>query len=235
VNRLVLATLLGAFSVLLGACVTGDHAGSGYPPRPDIVIVRPFEVPESVVILDPSFGFSLRRGAPGVPRAERAAAVGRAAAFALADALIEDLKAAGLDAVPASSAAPVPEAKILIISGTFGEIDQGLRRSVGRVAPGAGQSRVVADARIDYELSGSTQKQLLTVHADSAEIAADKTSEPLTSIGSQLQIADANADAARVGRAIGQAIVELAHRANWVEQPGSPRVSAPSTPGALPP
>jgi hypothetical protein len=43
------------------------------------------------VTLDPSLGFSLQRGRAGVPPAERAAAVGRAAAFVLADNITQQL------------------------------------------------------------------------------------------------------------------------------------------------
>jgi hypothetical protein len=211
-NLSIIAALLGALSAL-AACATGENQASGYPPKPDVVIVRAFEVPEGVVVLDPSFGFSLRRGEPGVPREERAATVGRAAAFMLSDALIGETRAAGLDAVSASSPAPAPAVKALVVGGTFRQIDQGLRRRVGQIAPGAGQSRVVADAQIDYALPGSAPQRLLTVHADSG----DGAPTPVGSRGDLgLPVADANADAARAGRIIARAIVDLARQANWL-------------------
>ncbi len=113
-NRLNLSTiaaLFGVFSLALAACAPGQDQNSGYPPKPDVVIVHPLRAPDGVVVLDPTFGLSLQRGVPGVPREERAAAVARAAVFLLSDALIGETRAAGLDAVAASTAAPAPAAE----------------------------------------------------------------------------------------------------------------------------
>lgn len=227
VTRSVPAALLVAAVLVLTACVpTRNQAGpGGYPARPAIVIVRPFEASESVVVLDPSFGFSLQRGMPGVPRTERAAAVERAVAANLSDALTEELKAAGLDAVSVSAAASPRAANALVVSGVFRRINEGLRRRVGQVAPGAGASRIVADVQIDYTAPGSAVRQLLALHADSEEPADGDPSRSPAAAGSAdefhgLRVADVDADARRVGRTIAQSVIDLARRVNWLG-PGS--------------
>jgi len=214
VPRAVGVALAGALAFALAGCELLGLGATGVPVRPAIIIVRGFEAPEGVVVLDPSFGFSLHRGAPGVPRTERAAAVARAASFAVDDAIVQSLRAAGLDAAIASEAAPNPDA--VTVRGVFTAIDQGRRRSVGRVGPGEGASRVVADARLD----GPGGRQWLAFHADSDRIEAQEGSSPTVQVkGTRLAVADANRDGKRVGQAIGQAIIDFARRSGWL-QPG---------------
>lgn len=66
------------FLVFLFFCGLGTSAHASdapAPERPDQIIVRRFATPSHVVTLDPSLGFSLERGKPGVPRARRAASI----------------------------------------------------------------------------------------------------------------------------------------------------------------
>ena len=176
-------------------------------------MVRSFVAPARAVVLDPSFGFSLRRGQPGVPRAERAAGVSRAAAFALGDGIVQTLRAAGLDARSILPADGAPPEDAVVVGGVFDKIDQGRRRHVGRIRPGEGESRVIADARI--EAPGG--RVLLTIHADSDQIAGEGGSGDTTQVrGVRVTIADANRDAGRVGREIGRQIVDFARRSNWL-------------------
>jgi Domain of unknown function (DUF4410) len=161
-------------------------------------------------VLDPSFGFSLRRGSPGVPHAERAAAVGRAAAFALGEALTRTLRTAGLDAASTLDSTSAPPAGAVVVSGAFDRIDQGRRRRVGRVGEGAGESRVVAEARV----TAPDGRVLLAIRADSERIPGEGATTEVR--GVRVRIADANRDAGRVGRAIGRRIVDFARRSGWL-------------------
>jgi hypothetical protein len=191
----------------------GHHATEAAPATPHLVAVRAFAAPERAVVLDPSFGFSLKRGAPGVPPAERAAAVGRAAAFALGDALTRGLRAAGIGATNAPDTGAAAPESAMVVAGSFEKIDQGRRRRVGRVASGAGESDVVADAR----LIAPNGRVLLVLHVDSARLADAGTSEVR---GRSLRTADANRDAASVGREIARRIVDFARRSGWLASAG---------------
>src|SRR5258708_38777629 len=113
------------FAVALAGCVP-ERAGS--PVHPNPIIVREFTFSLGVVTLDPSFGFSLYRGASGVPPSQRAAGVARATAFSLADAITQQLVASGYDAIRADTAVPEPGARAMIVTGAFRQIDAGRRR-----------------------------------------------------------------------------------------------------------
>ena len=91
--------------VILAGCVP-QPAGS--PAHPNPIIVREFTYSLGVITLDPSFGFSLYRGGAGVPPRQRAAGVGRAAAFSLADSITEQLITSGYDAIRSDDATPEP-------------------------------------------------------------------------------------------------------------------------------
>src|SRR5438045_96875 len=62
------------------ACAEQQTAAVG---RPNAIIVREFALNQAAITLDPTFGFSLYRGTPGVPPRQRAASAGRAVAFNL--------------------------------------------------------------------------------------------------------------------------------------------------------
>ena len=57
------------FSVVtcLAAASCADQSGGLGLGRPNAIIVREFALNQAAVTLDPSFGFSLYRGTPGVP------------------------------------------------------------------------------------------------------------------------------------------------------------------------
>jgi hypothetical protein len=88
------------------ACAEEQSAGLG---RPNAIIVREFALNQAALTLDASFGFSLYRGTPGVPPRQRAASVGRAVAFNVSDAIVEQLHQAGYDAIRADGTSAEPE------------------------------------------------------------------------------------------------------------------------------
>src|SRR5947207_8057365 len=100
------------------------------PAHPNPIIVREFGFSLGVVTLDPSFGFSLNRGAPGVPTRQRAAGVARAAAFSLADAIAQQLSLLTYGPIRSDTAHLEPSARALIVTGSFRHIDEGRRRQI---------------------------------------------------------------------------------------------------------
>jgi hypothetical protein len=193
--------------VVLAGCVPQPAGGLAHP---NPIIVREFTFSPGAITLDASFGFSLYRGAPGVPPRQRAAGVGRAAAFSLADAITQQLTAMGYDAIRSNDAVPEPGARALIVQGAFRHIDEGRRRSVGAENPS-----IAIDAEIDYQVAGAAAQRVTELHLDSRQVPRDG------SVGvSARRGVDANLAATRVGAAIARTVIETARLNSW---PAAPR------------
>jgi len=190
------------FAVALAGCVP-ERAGS--PAHPNPIIVREFAASPGVVTLDPSFGFSLNRGASGVPPSQRAAGVARAAAFSLADAIAQQLVASGYDAIRSDAAAPEPGARALIVTGAFRQIDEGRRRRVGAENPS-----IAVDAEIDYQAEAAAPQRITELHLDSRRV----PQSAVVGVAARRGV-DVNLAATRVGAAIARYVGETARLNNW--------------------
>jgi hypothetical protein len=191
----------------LGACA--DKAETPAAAHPNLIIVRDFAAPLGVVTLDPSFGFSLRRGEAGVPSTQRGASVARAAVFTLADTVVEQLRAYGYDAVRSNEAGPEPGGRALVVNGAFRSINEGYRRRVG-----AEGSNVAVDAEIEFQGQGAAPRRLMAFQLDSRQVPREGTE------GVSARREPINAAVGRVGAYIARAVLELARHSNW---PGAPR------------
>lgn len=202
------AAIAALLLIVLAACVPQQEGG---PAHPDPIIIREFAFSPGVVTLDPSFGFSLYRGERGVPPRQRAAGLGRAVAFNLADAMAEHLTSLGYDVVRSDTATVEPGARAIIVSGTFRHINEGYRRRVG-----AENSSVAVDAQVDYQASaGATPQRLAAFQLDSRQVAN------LGYAGvSARRGADVKAAAARLGGAIARYVGDAARLNKW---PGARR------------
>jgi hypothetical protein len=191
-------------AMTLSACVAAPTTATG--PASDFIVVSDFVVPQGVVGLDPSFGFSLYRGQPGVPQQQRAASIGRAVAFLVTDTIVDRLRERGYDAVSAISPNPTTTARALIVSGTFRTIDEGQRRRVGDE-----HSAVIAVVDIKAEMPGAAIQpvQSFTVDSRSAPPTRAET-------GATRRETGVDADAARTGAEIARVVAEVARRNNWV-------------------
>ncbi len=185
-------------------------AQTARPAHPNPIIVREFAVSPGVVTLDPSFGFSLYRGAPGVPPSQRAAGVGRAAAFSLADAIATQLGLLGYDAIRSDTAVPEPGARALIVSGAFRHIDEGRRRHVGAENPS-----IAVDVEIDYQAAAAAPQRITELHLDSRQVAARRHRRGVGAARRRRQ-----SRRVRVGGAIARYVSETARLNNW---PGASR------------
>jgi len=185
--------------VILAGCVPPPEAGATGRPHP--IIVREFAVSPGVVTLDPSFGFSLNRGAPGVPPRQRAASVGRAAAFSLADAITTQLGNLGYDAIRSDTADAAPGGRALIVTGAFRHINEGHRRQNASVA---------VDVEIGYQTAGTAPQRLTAFHIDSRQIRREKLTRAAARHG-----ADVNSAAAGIARTIADYASDLARSNNW--------------------
>lgn len=197
------ARVVAALPFLALAACQGIGSGASS----DFVIVSDFVVPQGVVRLDPSFGFSLYRGEAGVPTQQRAASIGRAVGFLVTDTIVERLRARGYDA--ASTTNPNPSGsgyRALIVSGAFRAIDEGQRRRVGDE-----HSAVIATVEIKAELpGGGTQPvQSFTVDSRSAPGTTAASSATRRETG-------VDRDATKVGAEIARVVAEVARRNNWL-------------------
>jgi hypothetical protein len=188
------------FVLVLTACAPQPETGLLHP---NVIIVREFTAPTGVVVLDPSFGFSLNRGQAGVPPRERAGAVARGAAFELAETVTERLRELGFDVARSATEMPEPGARGLIINGVFRKIDEGYRRRVGEENANVGIA-----AQVEYRAPGTPPQVLLALSLDSRQLPA--TTASVGGGGSSV-----NNAARRVGNEIARSIADLARRNNW--------------------
>jgi hypothetical protein len=184
---------------LLGACTAPTDGGGGHP---NLIIVREFSVSSAAISLDPSFGFSLYRGSPGVPPAQRAGSVSRAAAFSVADTVVQQLAALRYDVVKSNTAGAETGGRALIVTGVFREINEGRRRQIG-----AENARVAVDVEITYQAGSAAPFRMMSFPVDSQRTTGDS--------GAGRRGATLNAAAERVGRIIAQTTSELARLNHW--------------------
>lgn len=187
--------------VILAGCVLQRAEQTGPPAHANAVIVREFAFSPGVVTLDPSFGFSLYRGAPGVPPAQRAASVGRAAAFNLADAVTQELSQLGYDVVLVEDETPVPSRRALVVGGDFHRIYEGHRHANASVEVGV---------EVDYQAAGAPPQRLISFDLDSRQLRGEATGAAAEGHG-----AGVGYEASRVGAAIGRYVADLAEANRW--------------------
>jgi hypothetical protein len=188
----------------LAGCIEGVTTIPG--PASDFIVVGDFAVPEGVVQLDRSFGFSLYRGEPGVPVQQRAASIGRAVAFLVTDTIADRLRALGYDAQSTTDPTAPTGTRALIVSGKFRQIDEGERRHPTEVG-----SVVIADVEIKAEVPGIGVRpvQSFTVDSRTAPRIAGTSAATSRETG-------VDADAARIGAVIAGIVADVAKRNNWV-------------------
>jgi len=196
--------LIAALPLLVLAACIEDVTVPG--PASDFIVISDFTAPEGVVRLDPSFGFSLYRGEPGVPAQQRAASIGRAVAFLVTDTIAERLRGLGYDAQSTVNPAPHTGMRALLVSGAFRAIDEGSRRHPSEVG-----STVIADVLINAELPGGRIQKVQSFTVDSRTAPHAGTTSAATR-----RETGVDADAARIGAQIAGVVAEVARRNNWV-------------------
>jgi hypothetical protein len=196
------------FAILICLAATACAEDSAGLARPNAIIVREFALNQAAITLDPSFGFSLHRGTPGVPPRQRAASVGRAVAFSVSDAIVEQLRQAGYDAIRSDGTSAEPGDRALIVTGAIRHIDEGQRRHIG-------SQSVAASGEIDYRTgAGGASQRLANFSLDSRQTVRERVASTLAGRN------EINGAAVRLGHAIAQSVLEVARRQNW---PGTSR------------
>jgi hypothetical protein len=202
--RVGIVRLLPALALIaLAGCVEAMTTASD---ASDFIVVGDFAVPEGAVHLDTSFGFSLYRGAAGVPPQQRAASVGRAVGFLVSDAVTERLRGLGYDAASTTNPAPAPGKRALIVTGRFRTIDEGYRRRVG-----GEHSAVIAEVQVSAQIPGRGVEPVQSFTVDS------RRAPRIAMAGAPTRReTGVDADATRVGAEIARVVADIARRNNWV-------------------
>jgi len=201
--RSFLATIAAATAFLaaaLSGCALQHPAATGNL-HPNLIVVREFAFSPGVVTLDPSLGFSLNRGEPGVPAERRAESAARAAAFSLADAITQQLTQLGYDAAHIESGGAEPGGRALIVTGAFGGIVEGHRHE---------GASVTVQAEVDYRAPNGGLQQLSSFPMDSRRVPAGGLVPAPGRLGP-----DVNYQATLVGAAIGRYVGDLARTDKW--------------------
>lgn len=203
-----LTRVFAAFTLLaLAACAQNGTSISGASKPSDFIVVSDFTVPPGVVRLDPSFGFSLYRGEPGVSPQRRAASIGRAVGFLVTDTVTDRLRGLGYDAVSTTNQNPAGSGyRALIVTGTFRTIDEGQRRH-----PLEARSAVIADVAIKAELPGGSIQPVQSFTVDSRTAPQAQANN-----GATRRETGVDADATNVGAEIARVVGEVARRNNWL-------------------
>ena len=125
-------------------------------PRPQLVIVHDFAVAPGQVALDSAVGSRLMSMMKETPESAQQLEVGQKVAGLVTRYLVQEISQAGIPAVPAAGAAPVPGATVEV-EGAFASIDEGnrLRRMV--VGFGAGASEVRTAVQV-YETTNEGRR-----------------------------------------------------------------------------
>jgi hypothetical protein len=190
------------FLIILAGCGPQYEAHTSHP---NPILIREFAFSPAIVTLDPSFGFSLSRGEQGVPRSQRAAGIGRAVAFNLADGMAEYLTGLGYDVLRSETGSVEPGMRAIIVSGTFRRIDEGRRRRVG-----AENSGVTVDVAIDYQVYGQPPQRLGAFQLDSRGLAGGG----LVGVSAR-QRGDVKIEARQLGAELGRYVADVARSQRW--------------------
>jgi hypothetical protein len=195
-------TIATLFLLVLAGCSTPPGREARLPPlHPSPIVVREFAFSPSGITLDPTLGYSLSRGTPGVAPRKRAEALGRAAAFNLAAAMSRELRQYGYDVVAGRAAVLAPGGRALVVTGDFRHINEGHRHE------GAG---VTARIVISYRRAGAAPQQLIAFTLDSRRLPREGL-VPAAGLHGE----DVNHEATRLGAAVGQYVAEVARTEHW--------------------
>lgn len=234
-KRLTVAALAASAMLTAGcasAAVTGmteaNPAGLPQSARPDVIYVHTFAANAQQVTLDNRMSHKLMAMATGSNDAAAQAQAAASARDAVANEIVRELRAQGLNAVR-SDAMPPANVNAMIIDGEFREIDEGNGRRRMLVGLGAGKSEVGAAVQVSYQPANGAAMPVRTFNAtaDSGHMPGVAETGGIgaaaghvaTAAGTGVAMHGASAatqhdtvqgDAARLGDAIAKAVAQTA-------------------------
>ena len=185
--------------LLLAGCATPRAPqAAAVPAHPDRILVDEFAFSSGIVTLDRSLGFSLHRGAQGVPPSQRADSVGRAAAFDLADTVTSELARLGYNVEHVETGSPPPDGRALVVRGAFRHIYEGHRHQ---------HAWASIAVEIDYQAPGGAPRRLSAFDLDSRTLPRGPAPGRHGT--------DVNYQATRLGTALGAYVAQVARANQW--------------------
>ena len=225
-------TLLAAAALALAGCA-GDMAG-GFgeaPARPKTIVVTDFLISSEVTVIDRGFTARLERKVGGLPTYERKPRTIARVNDEIVASILASLREAGLDAQPGSEDGLTLNDKALMVKGRLRPLNPVSEAKSKQVGFGIGRSGVVAEMTLSY-FSGGGRRQLLTFIADAKDAAKPPAGKQAAARNAAIAAAlteektvavplspDVEAQARRLGRAVGEKIVAYAKEKGWLNKP----------------
>lgn len=202
--------------------------------RPKTILVADFVASPEVEAIDRGFSARMDRKGINYPILERKRrTLGRVNDEIVASA-VATLREAGLDAQPGSEEGLTLNDESVVVSGRLRAGDQGKPAKNQQIGFGAGRGGVVADMTVSY-FSGGGKKQLLAFNADAkaagkspaGKQAAARNTAIATVLAAEKAASeklspDVEAQARRLGLAVGEKVVAFAKEQSWL---GTPEVA----------
>jgi hypothetical protein len=158
-DRLLLLVFAAAVAGCAGASVSpGVNSQPVSNGRPSTIYVYPFAVSAQEVTLNQGFFQKTYRDLSDSNQSQSQVQLADQTASALADEMVEQLEALGFVATKVARGTPLSGQNVLIVDGSFTDIDQGnrLRRMV--IGLGSGQSTLAAQVQVYQMANGSTMQ-----------------------------------------------------------------------------
>jgi len=226
----LLLAVLSLFAVLEAGCASATVTrtrGAGPLPKPDVIVVREFAVTPDEVTLDKGVMASAIRDSKGQAPSEEEVEVGHLVADKLATSLVEELCAADIPAVRATSSIRISDTTA-ILEGQFLTINQGDQTKRVWVGFGLGGSQVrtrmqvVQGGKVVAEAETATKSSLkpgMLVSLGSSAAAGTATSVVVGAAGqgvSEVFLSNVEADAKRTAKEVAKKVREAYKKRGWL-------------------
>jgi K+/H+ antiporter YhaU regulatory subunit KhtT len=241
-----------ALLLLAGCANTGgggmQNTAGGSIPRPKSVLVSDFVFSSDVVAVDRGFTSRLERKIGGFPTHERKQRTAERVNDEIIATVIATVREAGLEARPGNEDGLSLSDDVVVITGRLRPSDPAVAAAKkDQIGFGAGRGGVTADMSLSH-FSSSGKRQLTSFATEGQKERKGATNVKLVAaqnnaIASALAAAnaakeklspDVEAQARRLGRAIGEKILALAKEQGWLEKPESVEAAPEEKPARAP-
>lgn len=228
----VATCLAFALALALGACAGGNLGGtlSETAPRPKVIVVSDFVFTTDVTAVDRGFTSRLERKIGGFPTHERKRRTNERVNDEIIASIVATIRDAGLQAQPGNEDSLTLSDDAILITGTLRASDANAGKSQKekemQIGFGSGRNGVAADMVVSH-FSSWGKKQLIAFTTEASAANAKTTAAHNAAIAAALSASgaaseklspDVEAQARRLGRAIGEKIVAFAKEQGWLEK-----------------
>ncbi|HTT46767.1 MAG TPA: hypothetical protein VMG39_02080 [Pseudolabrys sp.] len=228
----------------LGGCANSGIMFGDTTAKPKTVVVTDFVAAPEVDAIDRGFSARMDRNSSNYPILERKRRTLARVNDEIVASIIATLQEAGLDAQPGSEEALTLNDKAAVVSGRLrgGEGANPKKKPVGF---GPGHVEAVADMTVSY-VAGGSRKRLTAFTAQAKDAGKPPTGKQAAARNAAIAAAlttekaapeklspDVEAQARRLGRAVGDKVVAYAKEQGWIVAPAA--AAAPEEQVKLPP